>query len=98
MTKFMRPLAAFLICVAVMAASMGTWSSWTVASRYPNHKAVVLQCGEVFPKAYYDNEQYTFNNVLLLQARYDEFENFRDYRPAVAMLAAWVVTGGSALF
>ncbi len=68
--------------LGVTGHSMGTWSSWTVASHYPNHKAVVLQCGEVFPKAYYDTNAYKFNNVLLLQARYDEFENFRDYRPA----------------
>ena len=68
--------------LGVTGHSMGTWSSWTEASRYPNHKAVVLQCGEVFPKSYYDTDKYTFNNVLLLQARYDEFENFRDYRPA----------------
>ncbi len=69
--------------LGVTGHSMGTWSSWTVAAHYPDHKAFVLQCGEVFPKAYYDTNAYKFNNVLLLQARYDEFENFRDYRPAV---------------
>jgi dienelactone hydrolase len=59
--------------------SMGTWSSWSVASSFPGHKAIVLQCGELFPKSYYDSESIKFNNVLLLQARYDEFSCFLDY-------------------
>ena len=59
--------------------SMGTWASWSVAADFPEHRAIVLQCGEVIPLTHYDSENITFNNVLLLQARYDEFENFRDY-------------------
>jgi hypothetical protein len=50
-----------------------------VAAAFPEHKAVVLQCGELFPLNFYDSENIKFNNVLLLQALYDEFDNFRDY-------------------
>ena len=63
--------------------SMGTWASWSVAAEFPEHKAVVLQCGELFPRDFYDSDSIAFNNVLLLQARFDEFENFRDYGPHV---------------
>lgn len=66
--------------VGVTGHSMGTWSSWTVGAAFPDHKAIVLQCGEVFPLDYYDSEHIQFNNVLLLQAQYDEFDNFRDYQ------------------
>ncbi|MDR0494504.1 MAG: hypothetical protein LBG95_02600, partial [Treponema sp.] len=59
--------------------SMGTWASWSVAAAFPGHRAIVLQCGEVFPLDYYDSDQIKFNNVLILQALYDEFDNFRDY-------------------
>jgi hypothetical protein len=65
--------------MAVTGHSMGTWASWSVAAAFPEHKAVVLQCGELFPLDYYDSENIKFNNVLLLQALYDEFDNFRDY-------------------
>jgi len=60
--------------------SMGTWSSWSVASTFPEHKAIVLQCGEVFPLTHYDSENIKFNNVLMLQALIEEFENMRDYQ------------------
>ena len=70
--------------MAVSGHSMGTWSSWTVAAAYSGTeiapKAVVLQCGELFTDDAYDTERYTFNNVLLLQAKYDEFSYFRDYK------------------
>ena len=59
--------------------SMGTWSSWSVAASYPAHKAIVLQCGELFPASYYDSGAVAFHNVLLLQAKYDEFNMFMDY-------------------
>ncbi len=59
--------------------SMGTWASWSMAAYYPQHKAVVLQCGELFPQRYYDSGTIQFNNVLLLQAKYDEFSMFMDY-------------------
>ena len=64
--------------------SMGTWSSWTVAAAYSGTdiepKATVLQCGELFRNSAYDSENIHFNNVLLLQAKYDEFSYFRDYK------------------
>lgn len=65
--------------LGISGHSMGTWSSWSVASDFPDHKAIVLQCGELFPKSYYDSKAIRFNNVLLLQARYDEFSCFLDY-------------------
>jgi dienelactone hydrolase len=63
--------------------SMGTWASWSVAAAFPEHKAIVLQCGELFPKDYYDSDNIKFNNVLLLQALIDEFDNMRDYQRKV---------------
>lgn len=69
--------------IGIAGHSMGTWSSWSVAAEYPEHKAIVLQCGELFPKSYYDSERIPFNNVLLLQARYEEFSCFLDYTKAV---------------
>jgi len=63
--------------------SMGTWASWSVAAAFPDHKAIVLQCGEIIPPAYYDSENIQFNNVLLLQALIEEFDNFRDYQLVV---------------
>ena len=38
--------------MGVTGHSMGTWSSWSVAASNPDIKAVVLQCGELFPKSY----------------------------------------------
>ena len=71
--------------------SMGTWSSWSVAAAFSgmtnergmdiSPKATVLQCGELFRKSAYDSENVHFNNVLLLQSKYDEFSYFRDYKP-----------------
>ena len=86
-----REMYAFLGSLAFVDAdnlgvtghSMGTWSSWSVAATFPNHKAIVLQCGQLFPKSYYDSESISFNNVLLLQARYDEFTCFLDYTKSV---------------
>ena len=84
--------------LAVSGHSMGTWSSWSVAAAYsgmtdegmPNArgvdispKATVLQCGELFRQSAYDSENIHFNNVLLLQAKYDEFSYFRDYQKFV---------------
>ena len=69
--------------MGVSGHSMGTWSSWTVAAAYAGTdiapKATVLQCGELFRESVYDTESIYFNNVLLLQAKYDEFSYFRDY-------------------
>ena len=76
--------------MAVSGHSMGTWSSWSVAADYCDAvnskgesiapKAVVLQCGELFRDSAYDSSKIRFNNVLLLQAKYDEFSYFRDYQ------------------
>lgn len=77
--------------LAISGHSMGTWSSWSVAAAYAGAvseegvditpKATVLQCGELFRESAYDSENIYFNNVLLLQAKYDEFSYFRDYEP-----------------
>ncbi len=67
--------------------SMGTWSSWSVAAAYSGTPiepvATVLQCGELFRNSVYDSSIH-FNNVLLLQAKYDEFSYFRDYQRIVS--------------
>ncbi len=67
--------------------SMGTWSSWSVAAAYSGTeiepKATVLQCGELFRDSAYDSANIHFNNVLLLQAKWDEFSYFRDYKKVV---------------
>ena len=73
--------------MAVSGHSMGTWSSWSVAADYSGTdiapKAVVLQCGELFTDDAYDSDNIKFSNVLLLQAKYDEFSYFRDYQKVV---------------
>lgn len=73
--------------LAVSGHSMGTWSSWSVAADYANTniapKAIVLQCGELFTDDVYNSQNIKFNNVLLLQAKYDEFSYFRDYQMTV---------------
>jgi len=77
--------------MGVSGHSMGTWASWTVAAAYGAGdeaesiapKAVVLQCGELFTDDVYDSDAIKFNNVLLLQAKYEEFSYFRDYKNMV---------------
>ena len=73
--------------MALSGHSMGTWSSWSVAAAYSGTeiepKATVLQCGELFTDDCYDSSAIHFNNVLLLQAKYDEFSYFRDYKNVV---------------
>jgi dienelactone hydrolase len=71
--------------MALTGHSMGTWASWSVAAApvsadFPAPRAIVIQCGEVFPRDYYDSENVKFNNVLILQALIEEFENMRDYQ------------------
>jgi dienelactone hydrolase len=66
--------------IGITGHSMGTWSSWTVGAAFPEHRAIVLQCGELLIPEYYDAANIPFNNVLLIQARYDEFDYFRDYQ------------------
>lgn len=68
--------------LGITGHSMGTWSSWVVAADNPNHKCVVIQCGEVPTPKYFD-PSIKFNNVLMLQAKYDEFDYFRDYQNTV---------------
>lgn len=68
--------------IGVSGHSMGTWASWSTAAACPA-KAVVLQCGELFRKSAYDSNEIKFNNVLLLQAKWDEFNYFRDYKNTV---------------
>ncbi len=74
--------------LALSGHSMGTWSSWTVAAAYSGTeiepKATVLQCGELFRESAYDTGAVRFNNVLLLQAKWDEFSYFRDYQKIVS--------------
>ena len=69
--------------MAVSGHSMGTWASWSTSAAYANSdikpKATILQAGELFTKEAYDASNITFNNVLLLTAKYDEFNYFRDY-------------------
>jgi len=69
--------------MGVTGHSMGTWSSWSVAATNPDCKAIVLQCGQLFPESYYDSDSISFNNVLLIQARYDEFNCFLDYSESI---------------
>ncbi|MBR5292138.1 MAG: hypothetical protein IKU32_04385 [Clostridia bacterium] len=77
--------------MGVSGHSMGTWASWSVAAAYGAEdgeesiapKAVVLQCGELFTDDVYDSNAIKFNNVLLLQAKYEEFSYFRDYKNMV---------------
>ena len=68
--------------IGISGHSMGTWASWSTAAACPA-KAVVLQCGELFSKEAYDTDKISFNNVLLLQAKFDEFNYFRDYKNTV---------------
>jgi dienelactone hydrolase len=69
--------------IGITGHSMGTWASWSVAAAFPRHRAVVLQCGEIPAPGYYDSEQYRFNNVMMIQARWDEFDYFRDFQKNV---------------
>ena len=69
--------------MAVSGHSMGTWASWSVSAGFSGTdiepKATILQAGELFTKDAYDNANIHFNNVLLLTAKWDEFNMFRDY-------------------
>ena len=65
--------------MGVTGHSMGTWAAWSIAETFQDHKAIVLQCGELFPEDYYDSENTEFHNVLLLQAKIEEFTAFCDY-------------------
>jgi dienelactone hydrolase len=69
--------------MAVSGHSMGTWASWSVSANFSGTaiepKATILQAGELFTKDAYDYNNIHFNNVLLLTAKWDEFNMFRDY-------------------
>ncbi|MDR0399919.1 MAG: hypothetical protein LBH51_03145 [Treponema sp.] len=69
--------------LGITGHSMGTWASWSVAAAFPGHRAVVLQCGEIPAEEYYDAGRYRFHNVMLIQARWDEFDYFRDFQKNV---------------
>ena len=73
--------------LGISGHSMGTWAGWSVAAAFSGTdiepRATVLQCGELFRDSAYDSENIHFNNVLLLQAKWDEFSYFRDYRRVV---------------
>jgi len=69
--------------MGVTGHSMGAWAAWSVAAAFPEHRAIVLQCGEVFSRDMFDYQEIRFNNVLMLQALYEEFEHMRDYRLVV---------------
>ena len=85
--------------LGVSGHSMGTWAGWSVAAAYSGTeiepKATVLQCGELFFDTAYDAANIHFNNVLLLQAKWDEFSYFRDYKRVVddAVLRSPLRTG-----
>ncbi len=66
--------------IGITGHSMGTWASWSVAAACQDHVAMVIQCGEVFGENIFDSENVEFHNVLMLQAKYDEFNYFRDYK------------------
>jgi hypothetical protein len=69
--------------MAVSGHSMGTWAAWSVSAAYSGEtiepKATILQAGELFTRDAYDDNNIHFNNVLLLTAKWDEFNMFRDY-------------------
>lgn len=81
--------------MAITGHSMGTWAAWSVAAAYSGTeiepRATALQCGELFKttrddqgRLAYDADgdgvpEIHFNNVLLVTAKYDEFNYFRDY-------------------
>ena len=69
--------------LAVSGHSMGTWASWSTSAAFSGTdiapRATVLQCGELFTENAYDSDKIKFNNVLMLTAKFDEFNYFRDY-------------------
>ena len=73
--------------LGISGHSMGTWAGWSVAAAFAGTdikpRATVLQCGELFRDSVYDTNKIHFNNVLLLQAKWDEFSYFRDYQRVV---------------
>ena len=73
--------------LGISGHSMGTWAGWSVAAAFAGTdiepRATVLQCGELFRDSVYDTGKIHFNNVLLLQAKWDEFSYFRDYQRVV---------------
>lgn len=73
--------------LGISGHSMGTWAGWSVAAAFAGTeyepRATVLQCGELFRDTVYDTSKIHFNNVLLLQAKWDEFSYFRDYKRTV---------------
>ncbi|MBU0926482.1 MAG: hypothetical protein KKA67_01930 [Spirochaetes bacterium] len=65
--------------IGLTGHSMGTWSAVTAALENPTHAAVVLQCGEAYGPVRDEAGAVRLKNVLMLQARFEEFDYFRDY-------------------
>ncbi len=61
--------------LGVMGHSLGAMSAVAVASLNPDHRAVNSQCGPAGTPV--------LHNLLLTQARYEEFRGFRDGQPRV---------------
>lgn len=72
--------------IGITGHSMGTWSAYTVAAENPEHAAIVIQCGEAKGPVFDPEGNVTYKNVLMLQAKYDEFDYFRDYQPVTTNL------------
>lgn len=72
--------------IGITGHSLGTWSTYTVAAENPEHAALVIQCGEPMGPVFASDGSVTYKNVLLLQAKYDEFDYFRDYQPVTENL------------
>lgn len=72
--------------IGITGHSMGTWSTYTIAAENPGHAALVIQCGEALGPVFAPDGSVTYKNVLMLQAKYDEFDYFRDYQPVTVNL------------
>lgn len=72
--------------IGITGHSLGTWSTYTIAAENPDHAALVIQCGEPMGPVYASDGSVTYKNVLMLQAKYDEFDYFRDYQPVTENL------------
>lgn len=71
--------------IGLTGHSLGTWAVWTIAAD-PGISASVVQCGELYGPFYDANGNVKYENVLLIQAEYDEFDYFRDYELTVGGL------------
>lgn len=65
--------------IGLTGHSLGTWAIWTIAAENPDIAALVVQCGEVYGPLLGEDGNPIYKNVLLIQAKYEEFNYFRDY-------------------